>query len=391
MYAAWQCLRSFLHRGWWLVTSLYLVTEAELTPLQLVALGTGQGLVVLAAEIPTGVFADTVSRKWSIVLSHVLMGAGMASTGLTDSFALLLLTQMLWGLSWTFSTGADVAWLTDEIGAPTETAVALADAGKWAYVGSALGMAAFAGLAWRTSLSTAIVTAGLAMWLLGIWVAVAFPETWTRNPSSDRGVRAALRILADGVHSVRLQRTLMLIMVCTILVNGADEAFGRLYAKRLVDLGLPDSAEPIVWLSLIAIAALLLGAVSLALLTKRLAGAPIFARAYALAALIGAGGLLLFAAAPDAEFALLGVLIVSGIATTILRTVSVIWSNEHATSDVRATVQSLLSLSEHGGEITIGLALAFLAQLLGISWAMMVSCMIFIVVAGLARGHQRRN
>ena len=46
------------------------------------------------------------------------MGAGMLVTGLVTDFPALVATQMLWGLAWTFSSGADVAWLTDELERP---------------------------------------------------------------------------------------------------------------------------------------------------------------------------------------------------------------------------------------------------------------------------------
>ena len=96
-YVRWTLLRAFLHRGWWLVTSLYLVVDAELSALQLVALGTAQGLTVLVCEIPTGLVADLWSRKWSIVIAHGLMGSAMLATGLTTDFGWLVLTQMVWG------------------------------------------------------------------------------------------------------------------------------------------------------------------------------------------------------------------------------------------------------------------------------------------------------
>jgi len=117
-YLRWTFLRAIFHRGWWLATSLYLVVEAGLSPLELVFLGTAQGLTVIVFEIPAGVVADNYSRKWSIVIAHFLMGTAMLATGLVMSFPALVLTQMVWGLSWTFSSGADVAWLNDELDQP---------------------------------------------------------------------------------------------------------------------------------------------------------------------------------------------------------------------------------------------------------------------------------
>ena len=61
-------------RGYWLVTSVYLVVVADLSPAQLVAIGIVQGITVVLAEIPAGVLADTVSRKWSLVVADLRLG-----------------------------------------------------------------------------------------------------------------------------------------------------------------------------------------------------------------------------------------------------------------------------------------------------------------------------
>jgi hypothetical protein len=70
-------MRAVFHRGYWLVTSLYLVVDANLSAFQLLFIGTAQGLTALAFEIPTGVMADTISRKWSIVMAQLVMGTGI--------------------------------------------------------------------------------------------------------------------------------------------------------------------------------------------------------------------------------------------------------------------------------------------------------------------------
>jgi MFS-type transporter involved in bile tolerance (Atg22 family) len=72
------------HRGWWLVTSVYLVVDAHLSASELVLVGVAQSLVALVFEVPAGVVADTISRKWSLVVSHALMGTAMIATGLVD-------------------------------------------------------------------------------------------------------------------------------------------------------------------------------------------------------------------------------------------------------------------------------------------------------------------
>jgi hypothetical protein len=63
VFSRWIWWRTVLHNGWWLVTSVYLVVDAGLTPSQLVLIGVAQGVIALAFEIPAGVVADTISRR----------------------------------------------------------------------------------------------------------------------------------------------------------------------------------------------------------------------------------------------------------------------------------------------------------------------------------------
>ena len=86
VFLRWTGIRAVFHNGWWLVTSVYLVVDAHLTASRLVLVGAAQAVTALVCEVPAGVVADIVSRKWSLVLSHVLMGAAMVATGLVTGF-----------------------------------------------------------------------------------------------------------------------------------------------------------------------------------------------------------------------------------------------------------------------------------------------------------------
>ena len=376
-------MRAVFHRGYWLVTSLYLVAEADLSPFQLVFLGTAQGLTALAFEVPTGVMADTISRKWSIVIAHLVMGTGMLATGLLTSFPALVVTQMLWGLGWTFSSGAEVAWLTDELDQPDRVASVLTAGARWERVGAACGMVGFGSLAWATDLSTAIVASGLAMVVLGVFVAARFTE---RNftPAREHRVRESIRIFRRGVSLARRDQEILLVFAGTLLVNGAAEGFGRLYPKQLLELGLPARPDPIVWLTALGLVALVVGAYVLRVVEARINGARVAPRAYAAACFSGAVGLLVLALASDAATGMAGVLVVGGIAWPVTRTVGVIWVNRRTTSDVRATVQSFLAQAEYVGEITLGLALGVLAQATSIGVAMVGSCALLVCAGVMA-------
>ena len=74
-FIRWSTLRAVFHRGWWLVTSLYLVTVADLSASQLLFYGAVLALTTIVAEVPTGVLTDTISRKWSIVVAQPAAGS----------------------------------------------------------------------------------------------------------------------------------------------------------------------------------------------------------------------------------------------------------------------------------------------------------------------------
>ena len=84
--------------------------------LQLVLVGTALEATIFLFEVPTGVVADTFSRKRSILLGLILTGAGLALIGVFPRFETIVLAQLIWGIGFTFISGAQEAWIADEVG-----------------------------------------------------------------------------------------------------------------------------------------------------------------------------------------------------------------------------------------------------------------------------------
>jgi MFS family permease len=380
-YLRWAFTRAALARGYWTVTAVYLVVVADLSPFQLVLIGTMQSLTVLVAEVPAGVFADTVSRRSALVLAHGITGVGMATAGMTTSFPLLVLTQSLWGLGWAFASGADVAWITDELAAPQRSDRVLAAQARWGLLGSPAGVALLGALAWATTLRTAIVTSGLAMVLLGAFVA-RWPETNFVPADAGRRWHEAMARFRRGFRLARLDRVILGVMVATALINGGAQLYGRLLEFRLIGLGLPTAPDPIVWFALLSLASVVTGASVLRIIEARIHGAGVATRAYVLASVGGAAGMALFAHAPDIRFAVLGVLLFSGIAEPVTRATATIAVNRRTASDVRATVHSFLSQAENAGELVFGLALAAVVAAATTTTALVCAALL-VVAAGV--------
>jgi MFS transporter, DHA3 family, tetracycline resistance protein len=101
------------------VTSLYEATVAGLTPVQLILVGTALEVSAFVFEVPTGIVADVYSRRLSIIIGYVLMGLGFLVEGFFPAFLPILLAQVIWGLGYTFTSGATQAWISDEVGEET--------------------------------------------------------------------------------------------------------------------------------------------------------------------------------------------------------------------------------------------------------------------------------
>ncbi|GAA2787962.1 MFS transporter [Kribbella solani] len=382
-FIRWTWLRAVLHNGWWLVTSVYLVVDAGLSPAELVLIGAVQGAFALVFEVPAGVIADTISRKWSLVVSQLLMGTAMIATGLFESFPALLATQVLWGISWTFASGSDVALITDELDRPDEINLVLTRAARAQLTGAATGLILLGLLAWATRRDVTIVIAGAAMGALALYVVLRFTE---HNFVPVRTARwsTSWRTFRRGLTLVRRSRALLLIFGATFLVNGASDAAGRLTQKQLLDLGLPTAPDPMIWFTGLGVAGLVVGAIVLRLAARRISGAHA-GTDYALAALAGVLSMLLFAFAWEPVVGAIAVVLLTGVVTPLTRVISTIWVNARTTTDIRATTHSFLSQVEYLGEIVCGLAISAVARLANLPLALVGCAVLFAATAVLMR------
>lgn len=355
--------------------------DARLGPAELVGIAIGQGVVALLCEIPAGVVADTISRRWSLVVSHVLMGSAMLMTGLVTEFAAILATQMLWGLSWTFASGADIAWITDELDQPERMTVVLVRLARTQLLGSAAGIVGLGLLASVIPRATTMTLAGAAMAVLGLYVLARFREV-RFAPARSRRWAASWSVVLAAVQVACRSPLVRLVLAATVLINGAQE-FARLYQLRLVDAGFP--ARPLVWFAGLSVLILLVGAVVLRVVERRVVDLPTGRAVYVIGGAVAALGLCAFALAADPVTATVAVVAVSATAEPIARTLSAIWVNENASSQVRATMHSVLAQAEYTGEILCGAAITAVAAASEMTPALLLCAVLFAASALVAR------
>ncbi|HEV8224920.1 MAG TPA: MFS transporter, partial [Rubrobacteraceae bacterium] len=156
------------------VASVYRIQTVGLNPLQLVLVGTALELAILIFEVPTGALADTYGRRRSVIVGFLLIGAGFSFEGAMPVFAAVLTAQLVWGVGYTFISGALQAWIADELGGRDLGRVYLR--GEQAdYLGSLIGVCASALLA-VIALNLPLMLAGALTVALGTTLALVMPE-----------------------------------------------------------------------------------------------------------------------------------------------------------------------------------------------------------------------
>lgn len=217
------------------VISLYEATVAGLTPMQLVLVGTTLEVSAFLFEIPTGVVADVFSRRLSIIIGYIMMGLGFLVEAFFPAFLPILIAQVIWGVGYTFTSGATQAWITDEIGEEKANPLFLR-AARVGLTASLVGMGAtiFIG---AENAAMPILVGAIGVILIGIILIFIMPETGFKpTPMEDRNTWQHMwHTFNEGIRSVRTRPRLMNILGVGLFYGLYSEGFDRLWVKHLLD------------------------------------------------------------------------------------------------------------------------------------------------------------
>ncbi|MGV9454215.1 MFS transporter [Streptomyces sp. NPDC003635] len=241
-------------------------------------------------EVPSGAWADAVSRRALLWLGPLLSAVGFALWVLFPSYWAFALGFVLWGVNGALGSGALEALVYDEldrVGAADRYARVMGRARAAGLLGVMAAMAA-AGPVFALGGYQAVGAASVAVCLLASVTATRFPEDRGRSDDGE-GWAATLRTgLATARQDRSLRGALLLVPAVACVWSALDE-----YSPLLVrETGVPDGFVPyallLIWAAVTAVSLLagpaerlgttgftwLIAASALALAVGALAGTP---------------------------------------------------------------------------------------------------------------------
>ncbi|WP_332070708.1 MFS transporter [Paenibacillus sp. GYB004] len=353
--------------------ALYYITTLGLNPFELLLVGMVLELTVLIFEGITGVVADTYSRRLSVIAGMFALGVGFALQGVipwldalglaVPAIAWLLFSQVVSGVGYTFISGANKAWITDEIGEERVGRLFLR-ANRLSLVATLIGIPVSVGLS-VAGTHLPYLTGGLLYIGLGLFLILRMKETGFVRPERE-GPASPLREMTStwiaGAKAVRGQPILLMMVAVTVFGGAASEGYDRLWEAHLITgIGFPASPSmPMaVWFGIISALIAFLSLFVVRFAEKRL---DVSNKRVVLVGMLVLTGLRIvaiasFALAPNFAWAL-GSLLAVGIIGTLSGPIYDTWLSLNIESKVRATVLSMLgqadALGQTGGGPLVG-------------------------------------
>jgi len=369
------------------ISSLYQVSTANLSALQLVLVGTVLELSIFVFEVPTGVVADLVSRRLSVIIGFFLIGAGFILEGALPIFWTILLAQILWGVGYTFTSGATQAWITDEIGEDAAGPIFLRASqisGLAGLLGIPLGV-----VLGRSQINLPLLIGGSLFAGLAVFLILFMPEDgFTPTPQGEHNTwQSMLHTLRGGLAMVRRRPALWNILLIGLFFGLYSEGYDRLWVKHLTDNLLTlggIQVEPVVLLGAINAGGTLLAIAATELVRRRLdtTNPNAIARMMMAASALMVAGLIAFAQARSLVLAI-GMIWLIDVFRSINSPLYTTWVNQRLDPQVRATVLSMSSQVDAIGQITSGPALGMVGSLVSVRAAITASGLLLAPILGL--------
>ncbi len=371
--------RSFFIQMVFTLNAIYYVIQADLNALELVLIGTIMEVSVLLFEMPTGLFADHFGRKKSLALGTLILGLAHLLEGSMPEFWAIAVASAMWGIGWTFISGAEQAWIADELdGAYLETTFLRGS--QFSSFARFSAILASVGIAMLWTVQVAILFAGAMLIILAVWAYVKLPETKFVKITREKGVSGVAHMMPtiqSGASQIRGNTVLVSIAMVTLFWGLASEGFDRLYGAHFItDYQLSES-ESIYWFGAFYAVAFLLNIVVLRVVEKIVNGR--YAEVLILANTVLIGTMIVFAWTGHFWLAVAMYWVASALRNVNYPLMSII-TNERIESKGRATTLSMFGQLDAFGQIAGGPIVGLLALYTSLSGGITASALLIVPV-----------
>lgn len=369
-------MSAFFYNLVFTVNELYRIEIAGFTAVQLILVGTAVELSCFIFEIPTGILADLKSRKLSVIIGLNLVGLGFLIEGLVPSFAVIMVCQVIWGIGVTFKSGADEAWIADEMGGKDLERLFLRGA-QFGQFGAlfAVIVSTFIG---TFMINLPMILGGVLFMLLGMFLCFYMPETaFKPAPMEDRSSFGQMsQTFISGLRSIRKKNLLMVMVGISFFYGLYSEGLDRLWIAHILENVSLDSIsiQPIVWVGMINGIAMVTSIVTVEYIKRKLEKTGKLEKVWLLIAINFGMVLSIIAFGVAQNF---GMAFSTYLTFYILRITNGpiyrAWLNENVESQVRATVLSTYGQIDALGQILSGPIVALIAYKTNMAVAIVAS------------------
>jgi DHA3 family tetracycline resistance protein-like MFS transporter len=365
---------------------IYRVDVLGLDPLQLVLAGTVLESTVFIFEIPTGVVADLYSRRLSSIVGFFILGFGILIEGLFPLFSVLIISQVIASIGWTFISGAHSAWITDEVDSDKVGDLFLRTS-QLDKLGALIAIPVAVVLA-NINLAIPFLVGGGTMMLMALFMAAFMPEEGFKTASKKEreSWQDFWKPVQEGISILRGRQILVIFSLIALLIGIYSEAWDRLAQPLLLEnFKFPDLAgfemDAIAWFAVLNTAILVLGLLGNAIARRFVDTSKSVQLLKALQTIfIGMVAAILIFALSGKLFIAIAALLIFDVLRALSFPLANAWINQQIDSKLRATLLSMTGQLDALGQLGGGPILGWIGRTRSLRTALLASAFVLAPV-----------
>lgn len=368
------------------VFSVYHIDMVKMTPFQLVLIGTILEASCFLFEIPTGIVADNYSRKLSLLIGLAVMGIGIFIEGFFPVFVIVAIAQVVWGIGATFLSGADIAWLNDELEGKNVDKIILKGL-QVRQIASFIAICISVFIA-SYQVNYSIILSGLSFLFFALMILIYMPE---KNFKKDihqnyNPFHQMKNTFVKGVKEIKSSKFLITLIIISLIVGLYSEGFDRLWSFRFwkeLEMPLAEKINPIYWFAIFQFGTITLN-LSIVEIIKRnldkrdnkyLLGIQVFIN------ILLSASVFFFAFSGNFYLALASFWSAQSLRNTNSSLQNIILNKNISDSSVRATVLSMSGQTDQLGQIIGGPIIGLIASVYSVPAALIISSILILPAA----------